>query len=240
MMEISPPEPALLRRILRLTGDGLRMMTITPELKGCGPVLKLLVKSGCIASLGHSNATYEEAVEALAGDITHVTHLFNAMPLLHHRQPGPILAIMESRATVQVIPDGVHLHPRVLRWAWDQLGEDRMNLITDGIRATGLPEGEYEYDGVKFRAIEGAARYQNGTLTGTTLGMDELVRRAVRYTGCTLEEGIGMASRNPARVLGLADRKGAISEGRDADLVLLDQEGVRLTIVSGRVVHERS
>ena len=237
---ICPPDQAVLDRILDATRGKLRMMTIAPEIEGNSEIVRRLVESHVTASFGHSDATYDDTRRALGSGVSHVTHLFNAMPPLHHRRPGPLLAILESGASVQIIPDGVHIHREVIRWAVEQLGVGRVIPITDGIRAMGLSEGEYTYDGVEFRAEGGAARYRDGTLIGTTLGMNELVRRLAAFAGLQREEAISAASRNPARVLGLEGQKGTLAVGRDADMVLLDDDlGVWATIVGGRPVYVR-
>ena len=235
---ICAPDPEVLDRIMEAT-DGLRMMTIAPELEGSHGIIRRLVKNRIIASLGHTCASYEEALEGIDVGLGQVTHLFNAMPGLHHRAPGPILAIMESdHLPVQVITDGVHIHPGVLRWAFRQMGGGRFITITDGMCAMGLPDGNYVYNGLNYEAKDGAARYSDGTLIGTTLGMSQMVGRLMEITGCDLGVAARTASLNPARSLGLDGRKGSMAEGGDADItILLPDLSVQATIVGGRVVY---
>jgi N-acetylglucosamine-6-phosphate deacetylase len=239
---ISEPDPEVLRDIYALLGSGLTMMTVAPELPGGFEIIKALVGRGTIASFGHSNATYEQAVRGFEAGITHVTHLFNAMPPLHHREPGPLAAIFERPdVTCQVITDGVHIHPSVLRLAYRQLGPERFVTITDGMQAMSLPDGRYVYNGIDYETKDGTARYEDGTLIGTALGLNSMLARLTRFTGCPMSVAIETATRNAAGVLGLAAMRGSISTGRDADLVILEDDlAVHATIVAGRVVPDGS
>ena len=216
-------------------------MTIAPELDGSLDAIKQLTESNVVASFGHSNATYEEAMKGIAAGISHVTHLFNAMPSLHHRAPGPLLAIFKTEnVSVQVIPDGVHLHPRVLKFAYELIGGSRFMVITDGMRPMGLPDGIYDYNDVKYESKKGVTRYLDGTLIGTSLGFIYLVLRLMEFTHCRLEAAVKAATENPAKALGIFDRKGTITIGKDADLVVLDHDySVWATIVGGRVVYKK-
>jgi N-acetylglucosamine-6-phosphate deacetylase len=169
-----------------------------------------------------------------------VTHLFNAMPALHHREPGPLGAIFETESvTCQVITDGVHIHPSVVRLAYSLLGSDRFVTITDGMQALGLPDGRYVYNNIEYEARNGAARYADGTLIGTALGLNRMLARLIDFTGCSPTEALHTAARNAARVLGLDAKKGSIEVGRDADLVVLEEDlSVYATIVNGQVVYQ--
>jgi N-acetylglucosamine-6-phosphate deacetylase len=238
---IRPPSPGALDRLLERTDGRLRMTTIAPELPGAMGLLPRLEDAGVIPSFGHSDASYDEACAAFDAGVCHVTHLYNAMRPLHHREPGPLLAIFERPEVVaQLIVDGAHVAPPVVRWTTEVLGSDRCACITDGLRASGLPAGRYDYGGVPFESREGVARYLDGSLVGTTLSMMDVVRRFRDFTGVSFATAVDTASRVPARVLGLADRKGRIAEGYDADLVLLDHDGqVHTTVVAGRAVYRR-
>jgi len=234
------PSVIALGDIYALLGDRLRMMTVAPELPGSPDIITALVDHGTIASFGHSSATYEQTVRGFDAGITHVTHLFNAMPSLHHREPGPLAAIFErAGVTCQVITDGVHIHPSVLRLAYNALGPNRFVTITDGMQAMGLPDGKYVYNGIEYEAKDGAARYKNGTLIGTALGLNQMLARLMRFTGCTLATAIDTVTKNAAEILGLMDTKGSISKGKDADLVILNDDlSVHVTIVGGRIVYQ--
>jgi N-acetylglucosamine-6-phosphate deacetylase len=238
---ISEPSDQLLKKILGLTKGTLKIMTIAPELDGNLDIIKKLTASGTVASFGHSNATYDEAMRGIEAGISHVTHLFNAMPSLHHRAPGPLLAIFKTEdVSVQVIPDGVHLHPRVLKFAYELIDGDRFTIITDGMRPTGLGDGVYVYNGVEYESKKGVTRYLDGTLIGTSLGLIQLVLRLVEFAHCSLEAAVKTATVNPAKVLGIEDQKGVIEVGKDADLVILDHDySVWATIVGGNIVFKK-
>ena len=237
---LTQPSAGVLEDIYGLLGDSLRMMTLAPELPGSVEIIKTLVSRGAIASFGHSKATYDEAIRGFEAGITHVTHLFNAMPSLHHRDPGPLTAIFErSDVTCQVIADGVHSHPSVVRLAYHAIGPERFVTITDGMQAMGLPDGRYVYNGIEYESKDGAARYENGTLIGTALGLNQMLARLVRFTGCAVSTAIKTVTENAARILGLEQTKGSISSGKDADHVILDDDfSVCATIVAGRLVYQ--
>ena len=238
---ICPASADTLGEIMNLTAGQLKMMTVAPELPGCLKIVMSLVDSGVIASFGHSNADYEQTVSGFEAGITHVTHLFNAMAPLHHRSPGPLAAIFQAEhVTAQIIPDGVHIHPAVLKLAFENLGPDRIVPITDGIQAVGLPDGKYIYNGVEYESKHGAARYKDSTLIGTGLGLSQLLKRLVTFTNCPLAVAVKTATRNPAQLLGLEEKKGSIAVGKDADLVLLDDDSsVYSTIVNGKIVFQK-
>ncbi len=238
---ICGPSMEVLDKIMDIMGGKLAMMTVAPELDGGLEIIRQLVDSNVVASFAHSEADYEQTLAGIAAGISHTTHLFNAMSGVHHRAPGPLVAIFESEnVTAQLIADGVHIHPSVLKFAFEILGPERTVLITDGMQAMGLPDGQYIYNGVEYESKEGAARYKDGTLIGTALGLSELVERLISFTGCGLDVAIRTVTENPAKVLGLADRKGSIAVGGDADLVLLDEDlSVLVTIVGGRIVFEK-
>ena len=235
------PTPEILGKINALCQGHLSMMTLAPELPGALDLIKSLEAQNCIASLGHTNATYEQTLEGFAAGIHHVTHLFNAMRSLHHRDPGPLAAIFNhDSVTVQVIPDGVHIQPPVLKLAMSHVGHDRVILITDGMQALGLPEGQYVYNDLDYVSSGGTARYHDGTLIGTAVGLSELVKRTMTLTECSLQSAIDMVTKHPARLLGLDHRKGAVQVGLDADLVLLNEDlSVHKTLVNGRIVFDQ-
>jgi len=163
------------------------------------------------------------------------------MPTLHHRSPGPLLAIFQTKhVTAQLITDGVHIHPSVLRFAFEILGPNRIIPITDGMQALGLADGKYVYNGVEYESKNGTARYKDGTLIGTALGLSQLLEKLITFTDCPLDVAIKTVTENPARLLGLEDKKGTITPGKDADLVLLDHNySVHTTIVSGKIVFQK-
>jgi len=239
---IYPPSRGAMDEVLDLTGGALRMMTLAPELEGNLGNVERLASAGIVAAFGHSAATYERTRAGIAAGITHCTHLYNAMSGLHHRDPGPLVALHESEhVTVEVISDGVHVSGPVVRFTHRAFGLDRCVLITDAMRTAGMPDGRYLYGGREFESRDGAARYLDGTLIGTALGLREVVLRFRDFTGCSFAEAVTAATLNPARLLGIDDRKGSIAVGKDADLVLLDADfSVWATVVEGRLVYSRS
>jgi len=224
--------------IMEICGGGLKMMTIAPEMEGNLEAIKELVKNKAVASFAHSTATYEETLCGIDSGITHVTHLFNAMNPLHHRNPGPIAAIFERKLPSQIITDGHHLNPRMINLAKENLGSENCVCITDGVQALGLPEGSYVYNGKDYISKEGAAKYTDGTLIGSTTPLNVMVKKFKEWTNSTLSEAINTASLNPAKVLRIDHQKGKIEIGYDADLIITDDElNVLHTFVGGRKVH---
>ncbi len=238
---IYAPSSEALESLYAVTGDSLRMMTIAPELPGNLDIIRRLVASGTVAAFAHSDATYEDTLRGFDAGISHVTHIFNAMPSLHHRAPGPITAIFEHPTlTAQVISDGNHLHPAVVRLICRVLGPHRCACITDGLQAMGLPDGRYHYNGKEYLSSNGAARYLDGTLIGTTMGLGTIAMKFMEFTACTFSEAIDTVTRIPATVLGLERSKGSLAAGMDADIVLLEPDNsVFATIVAGNVVYQK-
>jgi N-acetylglucosamine-6-phosphate deacetylase len=234
-----PPMPAAVDDVLAVTGGALRMITLAPELEGGLDAVERFAAAGVIASLGHSDATCEQARSGIAAGIRHVTHLYNAMRGFHHREPGPLVAIHEAEhVTVQLVSDDVHVGRDAVRWTSRIFGTDRCVAVTDGIRTTGLPDGTYEFSGRTFVSAAGTARRGDGALIGTSLSLLEIVYRFRDYAGCRLADAVETATAVPARVLGMADRKGGLEAGMDADLVLLEGDGsVHATLVAGEIVH---
>jgi len=238
---IDSPATQSLDELLEICAGGLRMMTLAPELPGHLELVEQLVRRRVIPSLGHTDASYAQAVAGFTAGIQHVTHLFNAMPPLLHRAPGCVAAVFNHPAvTAQIISDGVHVHAEIINLSYRLLGAERCVLITDGMQASGLPDGRYVYAGKEYETRNGTARYLDGTLIGSTLRLIEIALRFRKYTGCSLEVALECASMNPARVLGLADRKGAIRPGYDADLVVWNGDfSVYATLINGEVVYRQ-
>jgi N-acetylglucosamine-6-phosphate deacetylase len=194
-----------------------------PELR----LLAALTRRGILASIGHTMATCEQAIAAIDGGARHCTHLFNAMPALGHRAPGAAGALLtDHRATVEVIADGIHLHPVTLRLVMAARSPRDVALVTDAVGAAGLPEGSYTFVGRGVVLRDGAVRLPDGTLAGSALTMVRAVRAMVALAGMDWSGAIRMATLTPATIGGVADRKGRIAPGVDADLLALDDEGV--------------
>ena len=221
-----------------LTGGHIRIAALAPEIKENLDAIPYLCESGIVASIAHTTADSEATDRAIRAGASHATHLFNAMRGLAHREPGTVGAILDSDATAELISDGHHISPRVIRLAHRLLGRDRMILVSDLSTQGGLPDGEYISSDTGATTVirEGTARLTNGTLAGNVSPLLELVRRAVSF-GVPFPDAVRAASYNPARLLGCADRKGAISEGKDADLLVLDQDlALRYVIKSGAIL----
>ncbi len=229
-------DPGAVARLLDAGAGSLAMMTLAPELPGAPELVAVLGRAGAIASIGHSDATYEQAEASVAAGARSVTHLFNAMRPFHHRDPGVIgVALDLPQLSCELICDGVHVDPVALRLAHRAKGTAGARLVTDAIQAAGMDDGRYLLGRAAVDVSGGVARVAGGeSLAGSTLTMDTAVRHAVEFLDVPPPEAIAMASRNPARLLGIADRKGAIVAGLDADLVVLDDElRCRATMVAG-------
>jgi N-acetylglucosamine-6-phosphate deacetylase len=210
--------------LIELGGGAVRMVTVAPELPGALEAIAFLRRRGVVAALGHTDATYEQTAAGLDAGATVGTHLFNGMPPPHHREPGPVVALLSSPAVCELIADNVHLHPGMLAFVARVAGPDRCALITDAVDATGMPDGRYELGGQEVVVADRVARLaRNGSIAGSTLTMDQALRNAVA-AGIALPDAVAMAATTPARVLGLGDRLGALEAGLRADLVVLDAE----------------
>lgn len=205
--------------------DVIRIITFAPELPGSGALLdKLAAYPHVVPAIGHSGASFEEAQLAVQQGIRHATHLFNAMSPMHHRQPGVVGAVLASGLSAEVIADNLHVHPGLYQLLLKTPGLDGLILVSDAMRAAGLDGGEYELGGQAVRVKEGAARLSDDTLAGSVLTLNKAVFNFQQATGCGLAEAIGLATRNPARLLGLERRIGDLATGMEADIVVLDEE----------------
>ncbi|MFJ6634370.1 N-acetylglucosamine-6-phosphate deacetylase [Streptomyces sp. NPDC091376] len=220
------PDPAQVRKLIDAARGTARMVTLATELPGGIESVRMLAERGVIAAIGHTDATYEQTVEAIDAGATVATHLFNAMPTLGHRAPGPIAALLEDdRITVELINDGTHLHPAALELAFHRAGAARVAFITDAMDAAGFGDGVYHLGPLEVEVKEGVARLvEGGSIAGSTLTLDTAFRRAAAVDGLPVEDIVQAISANPARLLGVDDRVGSLEAGKDADLVVLDAE----------------
>ncbi|MEV6395546.1 N-acetylglucosamine-6-phosphate deacetylase [Streptomyces sp. NPDC051907] len=220
------PDPAEVRKLVDAARGTARMMTLAAELPGGIDSVRLLVEHGVVAAIGHTDATYEQTVEAIDAGATVATHLFNAMPPLGHRAPGPIAALLEDeRVTVELINDGVHLHPAALELAFHRAGAGRVAFITDAMDAAGFGDGRYQLGPLAVEVRDGVARLADGdSIAGSTLTLDTAFKRATTVDRLPVEDVVQAISANPAKVLGMYDRVGSLEPGKDADLVVLDAD----------------
>ncbi|MFF4352204.1 N-acetylglucosamine-6-phosphate deacetylase [Streptomyces sp. NPDC001530] len=220
------PDPAEVRKLIDAARGRAKMVTLATELPGGIDSVRLLAEHGVIAAIGHTDATYEQTVEAINAGATVATHLFNAMPALGHRDPGPIAALLEDeRITVELINDGTHLHPASLELAFHHAGADRVAFITDAMDAAGFGDGRYMLGPLEVEVADGVARLvEGGSIAGSTLTLDRAFQRAVTIDRLPVEDVVAALSANPARLLGVYDKVGSLEPGKDADLVVLDAD----------------
>ncbi|WP_424212497.1 N-acetylglucosamine-6-phosphate deacetylase [Streptomyces sp. BI20] len=220
------PDPAEVRKLIDASHGTARMFTLATELPGGLDSVRLLAEQGVIAAIGHTDASYEQTRAAIDAGATVATHLYNAMPGLEHRAPGPIAALLEDeRVTVELINDGVHLHPAMLELAFHHAGAHRVALITDAMDAAGFGDGTYHLGPLEVEVKEGVARLvEGGSIAGSTLTLDTAFKRSVTVDRLPVESVVQAISANPAKLIGLYDEVGSLEAGKYADLVALDAE----------------
>lgn len=218
--------------------DAVVSVTLAPEVEGAKELIDFLKEKGIVASIGHTKATYDETLEGIKCGICHSTHLYNAMPGLHHREPGVVGAIFDTDITTETISDGIHISYPSLRVAYKQKGLDKVLLVTDAMMACCMPDGMYSLGGQEVVVKEGAARLTTGSLAGSILTLDKAIRNVYKNSNYELNEVVKMATLNPAKLCKVENRKGSIKEGFDADLVLFDEDiNIKKVIVNGKVVY---
>lgn len=225
--------------LLAMARGHLRLITIAPELPGAMEMIRRLVAEGVTVSIGHTDATYEQARDAIKEGITHATHCFNAMRPLLHREPGALGAIVEATSVRgEIIADGVHVHPAVMRVLTAALGPERTVIVTDALSAAGLLDAVFTFGGQAARVIDGVARLADGTITGSVLTTAQGLRNMVRLAGVALVDAVRMLTINPALSARVETRKGRIEAGYDADLLIFDEDlGLQATICRGRLAY---
>ena len=223
---------------LRPWADVVRLMTVAPEMPGALPFIREAAALGVRISMGHSDATAEQAMAGIEAGARHVTHTFNAMPPLNHRQPGLIgAALNDERVYCELIADTFHVSP-LLFPLMAKLAPHRLVLITDALQCAGLPGGEYDLLGEHVTLSGIQCRLPDGTIAGSVLTLDAAVRNFAKYAGIPLWQAVGMASLHPARAIGIDDRKGSLQVGRDADIAVTDPDfHVKMTFVGGAQVY---
>ncbi|HHY97657.1 MAG TPA: N-acetylglucosamine-6-phosphate deacetylase [Firmicutes bacterium] len=237
---IRRPDIREFEEIWDASGNSVRHVTMAPEVVGGFEMIRVLKERGITISAGHSAASYEQVLNAIKCGLTHTTHAFNGMVPLHHRDPGLVGAILtRDELTTEMIVDGFHLHAAIVNLLYRCKGRERLALVTDSIMAAGMPEGTYHLAGLKVKLSgDGSVRLADGTLAGSILTMDRAVSNTAKFLGVPIHDVIPMASIVPARIIGVDNKKGSLEVGKDADIVVLDDDGtVHKTIVRGQVVY---
>ena len=218
--------------------DIIKIITIAPERDYNFEFIKSIKKNtNIVLSMGHTNATYEEAMEAIENGVSRATHLFNAMSPLNHRNPGVVGAVLESHINAEFIADKIHIHPGIFQLVLNVKGKDKVILITDSMRAGCMKDGISELGGQKVIVKNNSARLEDGTLAGSILTLNKAVKNIMENTTLKIYETIVLASLNAARDIGIDDKKGSIEIGKDADIIIFDENfDVKQTIVEGNIL----
>src|ERR1700722_5722922 len=221
---IVPPSTELLAQLLAEARGTAQILTLAPELPGALELIAAARKAGLVISIGHTDATYEQAMAAIEAGATHAAHVYNAMRPFSHRGTGVLGAVLTSpKVSAELIADGVHVDEAAMRMLVDLKTPERVILVSDGMSATGMPDGKYQLGMFKVKVSEGVARNAEGKLAGSTLTLDRALRNIVAL-GVPLASALRMVTANPARQIGLGARKGVLAPGADADLVFLNDK----------------
>lgn len=235
---IHAPDAALFERLNQASGNRIRLLDVAPEIAGAMEMIEKC-RGRVVVSLAHTCADYDTAMAAFDAGASHMTHLYNAMPPYSHRAPGPIGAAADrEKVEVELITDGVHIHPASVRTTFKIFGDGRIILISDSMRATGLEDGEYTLGGQAVKVTGNRAALRDGTIAGSATNLLDCMRTAVLHMGIPLESAVKCAAVNPAKSVGLYDEYGSISPGKKADVVLLRKEDltVKQVILEGSLV----
>lgn len=230
---IQLPSAETLGRFLKAAAGNARILTIAPEVLGAAPCIEAAREAGLVVSMGHTDATYEQARAAMARGARSATHVYNAMRPFSHRDPGVIGAVLTSpEVNAELIADGVHVEEAAMKLLLMAKGAAHVTLVSDGLSATGMPDGKYMLGTLEVIVSGGICRNAEGTLAGSTLTLDRALRNIVAL-GASLTDAVRMLTLNPATLLGIEFKKGSLRAGADADILLLD-EGLRITNVWAR------
>lgn len=231
-----------LKEYEKASGDSIKYMTVSVENEGVEDLIKYATSKGIVISLGHTGGDYNSCMICITAGANSATHLFNAMQAIHQHEPSIIGVALESNIYTEIICDGFHLHPGIVRLVLKAKGMDRVIGVTDSIMAAGLKDGKYKL-GVNDVVVKNgdASLASGGSRAGSTLTMDKAINNIMKFTGKSLQECAQLVSTNPATLLGINDKKGDIAVGKDADIVLLDEKyTVCRTIVRGQTMYERN
>lgn len=237
---IHKPDLEMFRRLQEVSGNMFRAVAVAPETEGAMEFIKEVSKTVTI-SMAHTTADYETACQALENGASQMTHLYNAMPGFTHRSPGPIGAAADhDSCRAELICDGIHIHPAVVRTTFKMFGDDRMILISDSMRAAGMPDGDYELGGQKVIVKGNLAVLEDGTIAGSVTNLMDCVRTAVKEMGIPLESAVKAAAVNSAKAVKIFDQFGSLTPGKYANVVILDKElETRQVYLCGRRITDR-
>lgn len=236
---ILPPDADTLRNLQKWSGDRIRIMTYAPEEDAGYEMSPVMEALRILPSAGHTDATYRQLGDARRHGLKHITHLYNGMRGLHHREPGVVGYSFMGDAHVELIADGIHSTPEMVKLAYDNISSKRMIMITDAMRAQGLGDGKYDLGGQVVFVQDGAARLADGTLAGSVLTMKQAVKNMFDFTDCGWTDIVRMTSYNALKSLGMTGGRGLIRAGHPADLVMYDEDKeLVMTIVKGEVHYE--
>ncbi|NLW11594.1 MAG: N-acetylglucosamine-6-phosphate deacetylase [Clostridiaceae bacterium] len=231
---IIDPDMDMFERLYEAADKKIRLLDVAPELDGAMEMIRQ-TSDRLKVSLGHTVADYDTAIEAIRSGASHITHLFNAMPAFTHREPGVVGAAMDTDVSVELICDGFHIHPAVVRSVFKMFGADRVVLVSDAMRACGLANGDYELGGQPVKLTDGKAALADGTLAGSATDLMNCMKNAVSF-GISLADAVRAASLNPAKVAGASASAGSITVGKSADLLILDDKLALQRVIIGGVV----
>ncbi|MDN5332355.1 MAG: hypothetical protein PWP45_1580 [Tepidanaerobacteraceae bacterium] len=234
---IRKPDVKELKELIEASCGTVRVVSLAPEVEGAEDAIRYLKEKRITIAMGHTDATYEEAKRGINLGITLATHTFNGMRGFEHRQPGAVGAcLVDDRVYCEIICDGIHLSKAAVDLTIRAKGREKVVLVSDAMMATGLSDGEYTLGGQRVFVKDGRAALADGTIAGSTLTLDRAVRYLVKTLGVPLKDALRMASLNPAKAVGLSDRKGSIEQGKDADMVIFDDNlDIKTVIVGGEV-----
>lgn len=222
---LAKPSVEVFKKYQDASGDCVRIVTLAPEVEGSTELIKYLVSQNIVASIGHTNATYVDVKKAVEVGATNLTHTYNAMKPLHHREVGTVgSGFLFDELNCECICDGIHVSGPAIQLLHKNKPADKMTLITDAMRAKHMPDGVSELGGQVVIVKNGEARLENGTLAGSVLKMNNAVKNVMKFLNLPLEEVVKLASQNPAKNLGVFDQMGSIKEGKRADFVILDKD----------------
>ena len=236
---LAKPFVEVFKKYQDASGDCVRIVTLAPEVEGSTELIKYLVSQNIVASIGHTNATYVDVKKAVEVGATNLTHTYNAMKPLHHREVGTVgSGFLFDELNCECICDGIHVSGPAIQLLHKNKPADKMTLITDAMRAKHMPDGVSELGGQVVIVKNGEARLENGTLAGSVLKMNNAVKNVMKFLNLPLEEVVKLASQNPAKNLGVFDQMGSIKEGKRADFVILDKDlNVVQTVRNGKVIY---